>query len=111
RAKHLYRILEVASVKTNVILIDARQLAIEHLMGILNAPKYLSRLMQMLEPAFEQLIQIQVLGSYQIVSSERLAHRPCTNTTACLRVRRCKYKVASMMRNRGERLQPGRHRW
>ena len=68
-AKHLYRFLAVAFAKTDVILIDARQLATEHL-GILNPPKYLSRLMQTLEPAFEQLIRIQVLGSYQIVSSE-----------------------------------------
>ena len=68
-AKHLYRFLAVAFAKTNVIIIDARQLATEHL-GILNPPKYLSRLMQTLEPAFEQLIRIQVLGSYQVVSSE-----------------------------------------
>lgn len=68
-AKHLYRFLAVAFAKTDVVLIDARQLATEHL-GILNPPKYLSRLMQTLEPAFEQLIRIQILGSYQIVSSE-----------------------------------------
>src|SRR5579872_4939478 len=68
-AKHLYRFLAVAFAKTNVVVIDARQLATEHL-GILNPPKYLSRLMQTLEPAFEQLIRIQVLGSYQVVSSE-----------------------------------------
>jgi hypothetical protein len=68
-AKHLYRFLAVAFAKTNVIIIDARQLSTEHL-GILNPPKYLSRLMQTLEPAFEQLIRIQILGSYQIVSSE-----------------------------------------
>src|SRR5271157_5789983 len=68
-AKHLYRFLAVAFAKTNVLVIDARQLATEHL-GILNPPKYLSRLMQTLEPAFEQLNRIQVLGSFQIVSSE-----------------------------------------
>jgi len=68
-AKHLYRFLAVAFAKTNVLVIDARQLATEHL-GILNPPKYLSRLMQTLEPAFEQLIRIQILGSYQVVSSE-----------------------------------------
>jgi hypothetical protein len=68
-AKHLYRFLAVAFAKTNVVVIDARQLAAEHL-GILNPPKYLSRLMQTLEPAFEQLIRIQILGSYQIISSE-----------------------------------------
>jgi hypothetical protein len=68
-AKHLYRFLAVAFAKTDVVLIDGRQLATEHL-GILNPPKYLSRLMQTLEPAFEQLIRIQVLRSYQVVSSE-----------------------------------------
>src|SRR5579862_1421015 len=68
-AKHLYRFLAVAFAKTEVVIIDARQLSMEHL-GILNPPKYLSRLMQTLEPAFEQLMRIGVLGSYQIVSSE-----------------------------------------
>jgi hypothetical protein len=68
-AKHLYRFLAVAFAKTDVVIIDARQLATEHL-GILNPPKYLSRLMQTLEPAFEQLNRIQILGSYQIVSGE-----------------------------------------
>ena len=68
-AKHLYRFLAVAFAKTDVVIIDARQLSTEHL-GILNPPKYLSRLMQTLEPAFEQLMRIQALGSYQIVSSE-----------------------------------------
>jgi hypothetical protein len=68
-AKHLYRYLAVAFAKTEVVLIDARQLSTEHL-GILSPPKYLSRLMQTLEPAFEQLNRIQVLGSWQIVSSE-----------------------------------------
>jgi hypothetical protein len=68
-AKHLYRFLAIAFAKTDVVIMDARQLATEHL-GILTPPKYLSRLMQTLEPAFEQLMRIQVLGSYQIVSSE-----------------------------------------
>ena len=68
-AKHMYRFLAVAFAKTDVLIVDARQLATEHL-GILNPPKYLSRLMQTLEPAFEQLIRIQVLGSYQTVSSD-----------------------------------------
>jgi hypothetical protein len=49
---------------------DARKLATEHL-GILTPPKYLSRLMQTLEPAFDQLIRIEVLGSYHIVESDR----------------------------------------
>jgi hypothetical protein len=68
-AKHLYRFLAIAFAKTDVVIMDARQLSTEHL-GILNPPKYLSRLMQTLEPAFEQLMRIQVLGSYQVVSSE-----------------------------------------
>jgi hypothetical protein len=68
-AKHLYRFLAIAFAKTDVVIMDARQLSTEHL-GILHPPKYLSRLMQTLEPAFEQLMRIQVLGSYQIVSSE-----------------------------------------
>ncbi len=68
-AKHLYRFLAVAFEKSDLMILDARQLCMEHL-GILNPPKYLSRLMQTLEPAFEQLIRIQVLGSFHIVSSE-----------------------------------------
>ena len=68
--KHLYRFLAVAFEKTDMILMDARKLAIEHL-GILSPPKYLSRLMQTLEPAFDQLIRIEVLGSYHIVEAER----------------------------------------
>jgi hypothetical protein len=68
-AKHLYRFLAVAFAKTEIVITDARQLSTEHL-GILNPPKYLSRLMQTLEPAFEQLNRIQVLGSWQIISSE-----------------------------------------
>src|SRR5436853_3104461 len=67
-AKHLCRFLAVAFARTDVVIIDARQLSTEHL-GILNPPRYLSRLMQTLEPAFEQLNRIQVLGSWQIVSS------------------------------------------
>jgi hypothetical protein len=68
-AKHLYRFLAVAFAKTEIVILDARQLSTEHL-GILNPPKYLSRLMQTLEPAFDQLNRIQVLGSWQIVSNE-----------------------------------------
>ena len=68
-AKHLYRFLAVAFARTDVVIADARQLSTEHL-GILNPPKYLSRLMQTLEPAFEQLNRIQVLGSYQIIDSD-----------------------------------------
>jgi hypothetical protein len=68
--KHLYRFLAVAFERTDMVLINARKLAAEHL-GIVNPPKYLSRLMQTLEPAFDQLIRIEVLGSYHIVDSDR----------------------------------------
>jgi hypothetical protein len=33
-------------------------------------PTYLSRLLQTLEPAFDQLVRIQVMGSYHVVSAE-----------------------------------------
>jgi hypothetical protein len=68
-AKHLYRYLATTFEKTPLLVIDARTLSRQHL-GILNPPKYLSRLMQTLEPAFDQLIRIQVLGSYHVVSHE-----------------------------------------
>ncbi len=67
-AKHLYRFLAVQFEKTDLLVIDARKLCQQHL-GILTPPQYLSRLMQTLEPAFEQLMRIQVIGSYHIVSS------------------------------------------
>jgi hypothetical protein len=69
-AKHLYRFLAVAFEKTEVVVIDSRKLATEHL-GILTPPQYFSRLMQTLEPAFEQLTRIQVLGSYHIVDADQ----------------------------------------
>jgi hypothetical protein len=68
-AKHLYRFLVLAFEKTDLVLIDGRKLAAEHL-GIFKPPKYLSRLMQTLEPAFEQLMKVQVLGAYHVVSTE-----------------------------------------
>jgi hypothetical protein len=68
-AKHLYRFLAVAFEKTDLVVIDARILATEHL-GIFNLPKYLSRLLQTLEPAFDQLVRIGVMRSYQVVSAE-----------------------------------------
>lgn len=68
-AKHLYRFFAVAFEKTDLLVIDARKLAMEHV-GILNPPHYFSRLMQTLEPAFDQLIRIQVLGSYHVVCAE-----------------------------------------
>jgi len=68
-AKHLYRFLVLAFEKAELLVIDARQLATANL-GILDPPKYFSRLMQTLEPAFEQLIRSQVLGSYHVVSAD-----------------------------------------
>jgi hypothetical protein len=68
-AKHLYRFFAVAFEKTDLIVMDARKLAMQHV-GILNPPHYFSRLMQTLEPAFDQLIRIQVLGSYHVISAE-----------------------------------------
>ena len=68
-AKHLYRFFAVAFEKTDLIVMDARKLAMEHV-GILNPPHYFSRLMQTLEPAFDQLVRIQVLGSYNVISAE-----------------------------------------
>jgi hypothetical protein len=69
-AKHLYRFLAVAFETTDVVIMDARKLATQHL-GILTPPKYFSRLMQTIEPALDQLISIQVLGSYHVVSAEK----------------------------------------
>jgi hypothetical protein len=68
-AKHLYRYLTVAFEQNDVLIIDARKLAAEHL-GMLNIPRYFSRLMQPLESAFDQLIGIEVLSSYHVVSAE-----------------------------------------
>jgi hypothetical protein len=68
-AKHMYRYLAVAFEKTDLIVVDARTLATQNL-GILNLPKYFSRLLQTLEPAFDQLIRLQILASYHVVSSE-----------------------------------------
>ena len=68
-AKHLYRFVAVAFEKTDLIVMDARKLAMEHL-GMPKMPVYLSRLLQTLEPAFEQLIRIQVMGSYHVVAAE-----------------------------------------
>ena len=68
-AKHLYRFLAVEFEKTDLMVMDARKLASEHL-GIVNVPKYLSRLMQTLEPAFDQLIKVQVISAYHVISAE-----------------------------------------
>ena len=68
-AKHMYRFLAVAFEKTDVLVMDARTLAMQNL-GILNPPKYFSRLLQTLEPAFDQLVRLQILASYHVVSSD-----------------------------------------
>ncbi len=69
-AKHLYRFLTVAFERADLIVIDARKLATEHL-GIVNVPKYFSRLLQTIEPAFDQLVRTQVIGSYHVVSHDQ----------------------------------------
>ncbi len=68
-AKYLYRFLAMGFEKTDMVIIDARRLSIEHL-GILNPPKYFSRLMQTLEPALDQLVRLGILGAYHVVSSD-----------------------------------------
>ena len=68
-AKHLYRFLAVAFESTDVVIVDARELATKHL-GIQTVPHYFSRLLQTLEPAFDQLVQIGVVGSYNVVETE-----------------------------------------
>jgi hypothetical protein len=68
-AKHMYRYLAVAFEKTDLLVVDTRTLATQNL-GILNLPKYFSRLLQTLEPAFDQLIRLQILASYHVVSSD-----------------------------------------
>ena len=68
-AKHLYRFLSVAFERADTIIIDARDLAGKHL-GIVSMPQYFSRLMQTLEPAFDQLVTVKVLGSYHVVEAE-----------------------------------------
>jgi len=67
-AKYLYRFLAVAFEQSEVVVLDIRQLATEHL-GIFRLPRHFSRLMQTLEPAFEQLIRIRVLGSFHVVEA------------------------------------------
>jgi hypothetical protein len=69
-AKHLYRFLAVAFQKSDLIVMDARKLATDHV-GMLNPPKYLSRMMQTLEPALDQLIGCGVLGSYHVFDSDK----------------------------------------
>jgi hypothetical protein len=68
-AKHLYRYLTVAFEKTDMVVMDARKLSTEHL-GIVNLPKHFSRLLQTLEPAFDQLVRVQVLSAYHVISHE-----------------------------------------
>lgn len=67
--KHLYRFLAVAFEKKDIVVIDARKLCEQHL-GMLRLPKYFSRLLQTLEPAFDQLVRVEVLGSYHVTNSD-----------------------------------------
>jgi len=78
--KYMYRFLAMAFEREDVILVDARHLATRHL-GIVNLPKYFSRLIQTLEPALEQLRREEVVGSWHEVSKTgwRLAIRSHTN--------------------------------
>jgi hypothetical protein len=67
-AKHLYRFLALAFERSDVVIVDSRDLSLEHL-GMRKLPRYFSRLMQTLEPAIEQLIRVGIVGSYSIVDS------------------------------------------
>jgi hypothetical protein len=106
-AKHLYRYLAVAFEKSDLVIIDARKLVTQHL-GILNPPKYLSRLMQTLEPAFDQLIRIQVMSGYHIVAAERwelaLRRHPAYVPGNKELMRQVTAECPSMNRGRCERL-------
>jgi hypothetical protein len=68
-AKHLYRYLAVAFERNDMVVMDARKLSTEHL-GIVNLPKHFSRLLQTLEPAFDQLVRLQILSTYHVISHE-----------------------------------------
>lgn len=68
-AKHMYRFLSQAFQSTDVVILDVRDLATQHL-AIMNPPKYFSRLMQTLDLALEQLRGIEVVGSWHVVSRD-----------------------------------------
>jgi hypothetical protein len=68
-AKHLYRYLTVVFEKTDMVVMDTRKLSTEHL-GIVNLPKHFSRLLQTLEPAFDQLVRVRVLSAYHVISHQ-----------------------------------------
>lgn len=65
--KHMYRFLAIAFERNDVLILDARELATRHL-GIVNLPKYFSRLLQTIEPALEQLRREEIVGSWHVVS-------------------------------------------
>lgn len=65
--KHMYRFLAIAFEQKDVVILDTRELATRHL-GIINLPKYFSRLMQTIEPALEQLRREEIVGSWHVVS-------------------------------------------
>ncbi len=80
--KHMYRFLAMAFENTDVVIVDARELATRHL-GLIQLPKYFSRLMQTLEPPLEQLRREEVVGSWHVVSKDewRIAIRVHANYT------------------------------
>jgi signal recognition particle subunit SEC65 len=68
-AKYLYRFLTSQFEVVDTVVMDAREVA-QRNAGIITPPKHLSRLMQTLEPAFEQLREREVLASWHIVDSK-----------------------------------------
>lgn len=69
-AKYLYRFLAYEFENTEAVVIDARQLARERL-GIVKVPQHFSRLMQTLEPAFEQLMRQKILANWHVADKQQ----------------------------------------
>lgn len=68
-AKYLYRFLTYEFENSEVVVIDARKLARERL-GILKVPQHFSRLMQTLEPAFEQLMRQRIIANWHVADRD-----------------------------------------
>jgi hypothetical protein len=68
-AKYLYRFLAYEFENREVVVIDARKLARERL-GMLKVPQHFSRLMQTLEPAFEQLRRQRIIANWHVVDRQ-----------------------------------------
>lgn len=66
-AKHMYRYLAVAFESTDVVIADLRTVATQYL-AIPKPPAYFSRLLQTVEPALEQLLRQEIVGSWHVVS-------------------------------------------